>query len=72
LALELIVPPLSLLAVLLVLMFVVSSVAAALGLASTALIISAICIVAFAIAVVLAWSKYGRVVLSPRAVLSIP
>jgi len=72
LTLDLIVPPLSLLVVLLVLMFVISGVAAALGLASTALVISAACLVGFAITVVLAWSKYGRDVLPPRAVLSIP
>jgi cellulose synthase/poly-beta-1,6-N-acetylglucosamine synthase-like glycosyltransferase len=72
LTLDLIVPPLSLLAVLLILMFVITGVAAALGLASTALVISAVSLVGFAIAVVLAWSKYGREVLPPRAVLSIP
>jgi len=72
LTLDLIVPPLSLLAVLLVLMFVISGVVAALGLSSTALIITTICLVAFATAIVFAWSKYGRDVLPPRAILSIP
>jgi cellulose synthase/poly-beta-1,6-N-acetylglucosamine synthase-like glycosyltransferase len=51
LTLDLIVPPLSLLAVLLVLMFVISGIAAALGLGSTALIINAACLVGITIAV---------------------
>ena len=72
LTLDLAVPPLSLLALLLILMFAITGIATALGLAATALIISAACLVGFAIAVGLAWSKYGRDVLPARAILSVP
>ena len=72
LALDLAVPPLSLLALLLILIFFVTGCAAALGFGHTALIVSSICIICFAAAVGLAWGNYGRDVLPPRAILSIP
>ncbi len=72
LTLDLAVPPLSLLAMLLILMFAITGVAAALGFAATALIISTTCLVGFATAVGLAWSKYGRDVLPARAISSVP
>jgi cellulose synthase/poly-beta-1,6-N-acetylglucosamine synthase-like glycosyltransferase len=72
LTLDLIVPPLSLLAMLLILMFVIAGVAALLGLGFTALIINAACLVGFATTVGLAWDRYGRDVLPARAVSSVP
>ncbi len=72
LALDLAVPPLSLLTILLLLMFAISGGAALLGFDSTGLRISVACLIGFAIAVILAWIKYGRDVLPPRAILSVP
>jgi cellulose synthase/poly-beta-1,6-N-acetylglucosamine synthase-like glycosyltransferase len=72
LTLDMAVPPLSLLAMLLILMFAITGIATALGFAATALIISTACLVGFAIAVGLAWSKYGRDVLPARAISSVP
>ena len=72
LTLDMAVPPLSFLAMLSILMFAIAGIATALGLPATALIISTACLVGFAIAVVLAWSKYGRDVLPARAIPSVP
>ena len=72
LTLDLAVPPLSLLAMLLILTFAITGIATALGFAATALIISTACLVGFAIAVVLAWSRYGRDVLPARAISLVP
>ncbi len=72
LVLDMAVPPLSLLAMLLILMFAITGIAATLGFAPTALIISTACLVGFATAVGLAWSKYGRDVLPARAISSVP
>ena len=72
LTLDLVVPPLSLLALLLLLTFVVTGAAALLGIGLSAFLISASGVVGFAVAVLLAWAKYGRDILSPRTVLSIP
>jgi len=72
LTLDLIVPPLSLLAMLLMLMVLITGIAAILGVASTALVISVGCLVGFTIAVLVAWWKYGRDVLPPRAISSLP
>jgi hypothetical protein len=72
LTLDLIVPPLSFLAMLLVFMFAITGVAALLGLGSTALIVSAACLVGFATTIGLAWDKYGRDVLPARDLWSVP
>jgi glycosyltransferase involved in cell wall biosynthesis len=72
LTLDLVVPPLSLLVVLLLLIFTLSAVAALVGLKSAALIVSSICLVGLTAVVFLAWLKYGRDVLPPRAILSLP
>jgi cellulose synthase/poly-beta-1,6-N-acetylglucosamine synthase-like glycosyltransferase len=72
LTLDLLVPPLSLLAMLLMLMFLFTGAAALLGLGSTALVISAACLVGFAATVGLAWQKYGHSVLPSRSILLIP
>ncbi len=57
---------------LLILTFAVTGIATALGFAPTAMIISTACLVGIAIAVVLAWSKYGRDVLPARAISKVP
>ena len=72
LTLDLAVPPLSLLALLLILMFAMTGVAALLGVGSAALIISTACLVGFATTVGLAWNSYGRDVLPARAISSVP
>jgi cellulose synthase/poly-beta-1,6-N-acetylglucosamine synthase-like glycosyltransferase len=72
LTLDLLVPPLSLLASLLVLMFLVSGLTKLLGFGSAALIVSATSLGTFAISIGLAWNKYGREVLPSRSILSIP
>ena len=72
LALDLAVPPLSLLTTLLLLMFAISGGAALRGFDSTGFRINVACLIGFAIAVVLAWIKYGRDVLPPRAILLVP
>jgi hypothetical protein len=71
LALDLSIPPLSLLVILLAGVSFAASSAALLGLSSTPLIISATCFLALSLAVVLSWFKYGRDLLPPSAVLSI-
>jgi cellulose synthase/poly-beta-1,6-N-acetylglucosamine synthase-like glycosyltransferase len=70
--LDLAVPPLSLLALLLTLMFAMAGVAALLGVDSTTLIISTVCLVGFATTIGLAWNSYGRDVLPARAISSVP
>ena len=72
LTLDLAVPPLSLLALLLILTFAITGFAALLGSHSTAVIISAACLVGFATAIALAWARFGREILPPHALLSIP
>ena len=72
LTLDLAVPPLSLLALLLILMFAITGVAALLGVGSAALIISTACLVGFVTTVGLAWNSYGRDVLPARAISSVP
>ena len=72
LTLDLAVPPLSLLALLLILMFAMTGVAALLGVDSAALIISTACLVGFVTTVGLAWNSYGRDVLPARAISSVP
>lgn len=72
LTLDMAVPPLSLLTLTLVLMVSISGVALLLGLSSMALTISTACLSGFVLAVFVSWLKYGREVLSDRAILSIP
>ena len=60
LALDLAVPPLSLLVILLAAMLCISGLAMLLGTSSTALIITATCVLAVALAIFLAWLRYGR------------
>ena len=72
LTLDLVVPPLSLLAMLLILTCAITAAAASLGFGLTALIISSACLFCSATTVGLAWNKYGREVLPARAVLSVP
>ena len=71
LTLDLLIPPLSLLALLVVVMFVVTSVAALIGLSAASLVIAAFNLVIFAAAVTLAWAKFGRDVLPGRFFLEI-
>lgn len=71
LTLDLLVPPLSLLVMLVTGMFFVAALAVIFGCSPTALIISAACLFGLAIAVILAWAKSGRDVLPPRSLFSI-
>ena len=71
LTLDLVVPPLSLLVILVAGAFLVTGLAAALGFSLTALFISAGCLTALTVAVFLSWLKHGRDVLPPNKVLSI-
>jgi len=66
LALDLAVPPLSLLVILLAAMLCISGLAMLLGASSTALIITATCLLAVALAIFLAWLRYGRDLLPSR------
>ncbi len=72
LTLDLAVPPLSLLAMLLILMFAITGIAALLGIGSAAFMVSTACLIAFATTVGLAWNRYGRDVLPARAISSVP
>jgi glycosyltransferase involved in cell wall biosynthesis len=72
LVLDLAVPPLSLLAIFLAGVSTMTIVAALVGLCSTPMIVSMICLIAFATALVFAWSKYGRDILAPRRALLMP
>jgi cellulose synthase/poly-beta-1,6-N-acetylglucosamine synthase-like glycosyltransferase len=71
LALDMAIPPLSLLVILLVGMFSVAGVAVLLGLSSAALVISSTCIVAFILAVFASWTEYGSGILPPSAIISV-
>ena len=71
LTLDLLVPPLSLLVMMVTGMFFVAALAVIFGCSPTALFISAACVVALAVAVFLAWAKSGRDVLPPRSLFSI-
>lgn len=72
LTLDLAVPPLSLLAMLLILTVVLTCIAALLGIGYAPLIISTACLIGFATTVGLAWHAYGRDVLPARAISSVP
>lgn len=71
LALDLAVPPLFLLAFLLIIMSVVSGCATFFGAFPSALIINLTSLVGFALALVLSWFRYGRDILPPRRIFSI-
>lgn len=66
------IPPLSFLAGLLVAMLVASGLAALFGLGYTALLIGAGAACAFAGGVLLAWLRFGRDLVSPHAIFSVP
>jgi cellulose synthase/poly-beta-1,6-N-acetylglucosamine synthase-like glycosyltransferase len=72
LALDLAVPPLSLLATSAIAMTGIAGLAAFLGLSSAAMPISAASLLAFLTGVLLSWLKYGRDILPPGAILSVP
>jgi hypothetical protein len=72
LTLDLVVPPLSLLVLLLLLMLGITSVATLLGLGWAPLIISTACLIGLASTAGLAWNSYGRDVLPASAFLSVP
>ncbi len=63
LTLDMAIPPLSLLVILLAVMTSVAGIAATFGASSAALLILGACILAFTLAIFLAWLKYGRDIL---------
>ena len=71
LTLDLAVPPLSLLAILIVVVFFLSACAAALGFSSTALVISVANLLLYVVAVFLAWLKFGQSILPGRSFMLI-
>jgi cellulose synthase/poly-beta-1,6-N-acetylglucosamine synthase-like glycosyltransferase len=71
LALDVAVPPLSLLGILVVALFIISAMATLLGFPSTTILVSTASMMAFVIAVLLSWLKFGRDVLPPGAILLI-
>jgi cellulose synthase/poly-beta-1,6-N-acetylglucosamine synthase-like glycosyltransferase len=70
LALDLAVPPLSLLGLLIVGMFVLASLGWLVGLSAAALMIATANLLAFILAVLVAWLKFGRDILPARSLLS--
>jgi glycosyltransferase involved in cell wall biosynthesis len=68
LALDVAVPPLSLLGMLVIGMWMAAGLAALLGLSSAALLVSTTSLATFAGGVFLSWLKYGRDILPPRAI----
>jgi glycosyltransferase involved in cell wall biosynthesis len=72
LTLDMIIPPLSLLTLLLILTVSIATIATLQGLSSPAMAISTASLFGFVIVVFVSWLKYGREVLSGRAILSIP
>lgn len=71
LALDMAVPPLSLLGILTTITLLVCSLAAWLGLSSLAMLISATTLVAFTIGVCISWLNYGRDILPLRSIVLI-
>ena len=69
---DLAVPPLSLLAMFLAAVSAISIIAALVGLCSSPMIVSMICLLGFTAALVFAWSRYGRDILEPRKALLMP
>jgi hypothetical protein len=72
LALDLAVPPLSLLGFLVIGIFAISVLGAIFGASSAALVISTASLIGFIVPVLISWLKYGREVLPIRSVLAIP
>ena len=72
LALDLAIPPLSLLAILLVTLTFVSGVAALFGLSYAALVVNLASIGVLALATFLSWMKYGRDIVPPGAIAAVP
>jgi cellulose synthase/poly-beta-1,6-N-acetylglucosamine synthase-like glycosyltransferase len=72
LALDLAVPPIALLAILLVSALIMSGLAAVAGISDVAFQISAVASLAFAISVLLAWWTHGRCVLPVASLLEVP
>jgi hypothetical protein len=71
LASDLMVPPLSLLGMLVVGIWVVAGVATVLGISSAALFVSSASLAGFIGAVFISWLKYGRDILPPGSILLI-
>lgn len=69
LALDLTIPPLSLLATLAMAALAIAGLAAVLGFSSTALLVSTVNLVGLVVAVFLSWLKSGRDILPPAAIL---
>ena len=65
------IPPLTLLGVLVSLVFVASALGFFVGLSSTALMISAAALLAFSVAVLLCWLRFGRDILPPNSIFLI-
>jgi cellulose synthase/poly-beta-1,6-N-acetylglucosamine synthase-like glycosyltransferase len=72
LALDLAIPPLSLLGIMVIAMSIIASAAALLGTSSAAMLVSLASLAVFAGGVLLSWWKYGRDVLPPASILLIP
>jgi cellulose synthase/poly-beta-1,6-N-acetylglucosamine synthase-like glycosyltransferase len=71
LSLDLLVPPLSLLGILIASMFISASLAAAFGASYTCLLLAGANLILFCLAVVLAWARFGRDILPGKALWSI-
>jgi cellulose synthase/poly-beta-1,6-N-acetylglucosamine synthase-like glycosyltransferase len=71
LTLDVFVPPLSLLGMLVVTVFIVSALATLLDFPSAAILVSTASLMAFVIGVLLSWLRFGRDVLPPSAILLI-
>jgi glycosyltransferase involved in cell wall biosynthesis len=71
LAIDVTVPPLSLLAIFVIGVSLIAGLAASLGFSSKPLWVSSASLAGLAVAVILCWIKYGRDILSPSAILSI-
>jgi cellulose synthase/poly-beta-1,6-N-acetylglucosamine synthase-like glycosyltransferase len=72
LTLDLLVPPLSLLTLLLTLLLAVTAAATLTGAGPAGFVIIGSCLLALVISVGFAWGKYGRDILPPREILSVP
>ena len=70
LALDLAVPPLSLLAMLVMGSFLSSCLVSWLGFSSSALMICSVVLIELTLGVLISWSRYGRDILPPRVILS--
>jgi cellulose synthase/poly-beta-1,6-N-acetylglucosamine synthase-like glycosyltransferase len=70
LALDAAIPPLTLLGMMVLLMVTISGFSALLGLSSSALFLSAACLSAYLVAILLCWLKFARDILPLRSILS--